>query len=72
MIKVEKQLNAKETIIKNIKKSLINVSQVEVLRNHIKIVKYFLSEIKNTLRITVKWTQKIKTKAVSFILVKES
>lgn len=72
MLKLEKQLNAKETIIKNIKKSLINVSQVEVLRNHIKIVKYFLSEIKNTLRITVKWTQKIKTKAVSFILVKES
>jgi len=72
VLKLEKQLNAKETIIKNIKKSLINVSQVEVLRNHIKIVKYFLSEIKNTLRITVKWTQKIKTKAVSFILVKES
>jgi len=62
----------KKQLSKILKKSLINVSQVEVLRNHIKIVKYFLSEIKNTLRITVKWTQKIKTKAVSFILVKES
>ena len=62
----------KKQLSKILKKSLINVSQVEVLRNHIKIVKYFLSEIKNTLRITVKWTQKIKTKAVSLILVKES